>query len=471
MFEDIPVDVSPMYEGERIRSANMFVELAGPKSIGAELVQVKEDVENGKVKVIGPNLSEMKEGEIYPFGILIEIKGEKLEKELEGVIERRTHELSNYIKGFMHLNQRDQIWCRVSKEAKDAGFELEHLGKSLSILFKEEFPIIEEISITLYTDKKEVEAFLENTSKQYEERDARARELSDEDVDVFYGCVMCQSFAPTHTCIVTPDRTALCGAINWFDCRAAAKMDPDGPIFEIDKGEVLDEIRGEYANVNTVMADKSQGTVDRVYLHSVFGYPHTSCGCFESVAFYIPELDGVGIVDRDFKGETPLGIPFSAMAGQCSGGKQVEGFAGLSLEYMRSPKFLQADGGYERVIWLPKAIKDSLIDFIPDDLADKIPTEEDANSIKEIRKFLREKNHPIMERLKEAKAKAAEETGSVEEESPTEMEAMPEMEVEGVPMTQVAYAPELTVPSTNGGVKIIFRNAKIYAEKVIIKRK
>ena len=471
MFEDIPVDVSPMYEGERIRSANMFVELAGPKSIGAELVQVKEDVENGKVEVIGPNLSEMKEGEIYPFGIFIEIKGEKLEKELEGVIERRTHELCNYVKGFMHLNQRDQIWCRVSKEAKDAGFELEHLGKSLSILFKEEFPIIEAISITLYTDKKEVEAFLENTSKQYEERDARARELSDEDVDVFYGCVMCQSFAPTHTCIVTPDRTALCGAINWFDCRAAAKMDPDGPIFEIDKGEVLDEIRGEYANVNTVMADKSQGTVERVYLHSVFGYPHTSCGCFEAVAFYIPELDGVGIVDRDFKGETPLGIPFSAMAGQCSGGKQVEGFAGLSLEYMRSPKFLQADGGYERVIWLPKAIKDSLKDFIPDDLADKIPTEEDANSIKEIRKFLREKNHPIIERLKEAKAKTSEETGSIEEESSTEMEAMPEMEVEGVPMTQVAYAPELTVPSTSGGVKIIFKNAKIYAEKVIIKKK
>ena len=176
---------------------------------------------------------------------------------------------------------------------------------------------------------------------------------------------MCQSFAPTHTCVVTPDRTALCGAINWFDCRAAAKMDPDGPIFEIEKGEVLDEIKGEYVNVNTVMTDKSQGTVDRVYLHSVFGYPHTSCGCFEAVAFYIPELDGLGIVDRDFKGETPLGIPFSAMAGQCSGGKQVEGFAGLSLEYMRSPKFLQADGGYERVIWLPKAIKDSLIDFIP----------------------------------------------------------------------------------------------------------
>ena len=469
MFEDIPVDVSPMYEGERIRAANMFVELAGPKSIGAELVQVEEDVEDGKVEVIGPNLNEMKEGEIYPFGLLIEIKGEKLEKELEGVIERRTHELCNYIKGFMHLNQRDQIWCRVSKEAKDAGFQLEHLGKALSILFKEEFPIIEEISIKVLTETEQVESFLTNATQQYEERDSKARELSDEDVDVFYGCVMCQSFAPTHTCVVTPDRTALCGAINWFDCRAAAKMDPDGPIFEIEKGECLDEVKGEYVNVNTIMADKSQGTVDRVYLHSVFGYPHTSCGCFEAVAFYIPELDGVGIVDRDFKGETPLGIPFSAMAGQCSGGKQVEGFAGLSLEYMRSPKFLQADGGYERIIWLPKAIKDSLLDFIPEEMVDKIPTEEDANSIKEIRKFLREHDHPVIARLKAAKETAVEETAEevVEEETLTEANFMAE---EDVPMAQVAYAPELSLPS-NGGVKIIFKNAKIYAEKVIIKRK
>jgi acetyl-CoA decarbonylase/synthase complex subunit beta len=118
MFEDIPVDVSPMYEGERIRAANMFVELAGPKSIGAELVQVEEAVEDGKIEVRGQDISEMEEGEIYPLGILVEISGEKLEKGLEGVIERRTHELCNYISGFMHLNQRDQIWCRVSKEAK-----------------------------------------------------------------------------------------------------------------------------------------------------------------------------------------------------------------------------------------------------------------------------------------------------------------------------------------------------------------
>jgi len=468
MFEDIPVDVSPMYEGERIRAANMFVELAGPKSMGAELVQVEENVEDGKIEVIGPELDAMQEGDVHPFGVLIEIQGDHLEKELEGVIERRTHELCNYVKGFMHLNQRDAIWCRVSKEAVEAGFKLEHLAKTLAILFKEEFPLIESIAVTIMTEDVKVEEFVSKAKEQYQTRDARARELSDEDVDVFYGCVMCQSFAPTHVCVVTPDRTALCGAINWFDCRAAAKMDPDGPIFEIEKGEVLDNVKGEYSNVNEIMVERSQGTVERVYLHSVFEYPHTSCGCFEAVAFYIPELDGIGIVDRDFRGETPLGIPFSAMAGQCSGGKQVEGFTGLSLEYMRSPKFLQADGGYERIIWLPKEIKDSVKEYIPEDMWDKIPTEEDASSLKEIRSFLKDKGHPIMERLKTASSEAPPEEEDVSvKEQPIVME---ERQMEGETMAPIAYAPELTLPSSSSGVKIVLKNAKIYAEKVIIKK-
>lgn len=463
MFSDIPVDVSPMHEGERIRAANMYVELAGPKSIGAELVQVDESVVDGKFEVIGPELSEMTKGEIYPFGIKIDIKGEMLEKELEGVIERRTHDLCNYVQGFMHLNQRDQIWCRVSTEAIDANFKLVDLAKALGILFKEEFPIIEEISVTILTNEEDVKKFVDDAQSIYATRDERARELSDEDVDVFYGCLMCQSFAPTHMCVVTPDRTALCGAINWFDCRASAKMDPDGSIFEIEKGEVLDDLKGEYANVNEMIAQKTQGETDKVYLHSVFEYPHTSCGCFEAVAFYIPELDGIGIVDRDFSGETPLGIPFSSMAGQCSGGKQVEGFTGLSLEYMRSPKFLQADGAYERIVWMPKEIKASLEGFIPEEIFDKIPTDENATSVKDIKSYLKEKDHPILERI--ANMGADEEEISDDSDVAIDSEPM-DMNQEFVP---VASASEMAMPMS-GGTKIIFKNAKIYAEKVIIKK-
>lgn len=454
MFENIPVNVGAAYEGERIRSANMFVELAGPKSIGAELVRVKEDVEDGRIKVIGPDLDEMRQGERHPFGIKIEIAGKDLEEDLEGVIERKIHELCNYVQGFMHLNQRDQIWCRVSVEAKEAGFRLKHLGEVLIALFKEEFNIIDKISVTLITDEEKVKEFVEEARKVYEKRDARVRELSEEDVDVFYGCVMCQSFAPTHVCIVTPDRPALCGAMNWFDCRAAHKIDPEGPIFEVEKGEVIDEIRGEYSGANDAVLEKSQGTIEKVYLHSVFEYPHTSCGCFEAIAFYIPELDGIGIVHRNYKGETPLGIPFSTMAGQCSGGKQVEGFCGLSIEYMRSPKFLRADGGYERIVWMPKEIKEMVFDFIPEELRDKIPTEEEAVTIEEIKEFLKEKGHPIVKRWKEEK--------EVTKEKKEEKEEAEE--------TPAVYAPELALP-TSGGVRIVLKNAKIYAEKIIIKKK
>lgn len=467
MFSDISVDVSPMHEGERIRAANMYVELAGPKSVGAELVQVDESVVDGNYEVIGPELSEMTKGGIYPFAIKIEIRGEKLEKELEGVIERRTHDLCNYVQGFMHLNQRDQIWCRVSNEAIDAGFKLVYLAKALEILFKEEFPIIEEISVTILTDEEKVKEFVNGAHDIYSARDERARELSDEDVDVFYGCLMCQSFAPNHICIVTPDRTALCGAINWFDCRASAKMDPDGSIFEIKKGEVLDDVKGEYKNVNEVIAQKTQGETDKIYLHSVFKYPHTSCGCFEAVAFYIPELDGIGIVNRDFGGKTPLGIPFSSMAGQCSGGKQVEGFTGLSLEYMRSPKFLQGDGAYERIVWMPDEIKSSLGEFIPKEIFDKIPTDEDATSINDIKDYLKDKDHPILERMAN--------TSNTEEEKVSSdsdvgfNSTISEGDTFSQDFVPVASAPEMTMPMS-GGTKIIFKNAKIYAEKVIIKK-
>jgi len=471
MFGDIPVDVGPMHEGERIRAANMYVELAGPKSIGAELVQVDDSVEDGKYEVIGPELSEMTKGEIYPFCIKIDIKGEKLEKELEGVIERRNHDLCNYVQGFMHLNQRDQIWCRVSTEAVDAGFKLVDLAKAIGILFKEEFPIIEEISVTILTKEEEVKEFVATSREIYSTRDERARDLSDEDVDVFYGCTMCQSFAPTHMCVVSPDRTALCGAINWFDCRASAKMDPDGSIFEIEKGEVLDDEKGEYDNVNSIIAQKTQGETERVYLHSVFECPHTSCGCFEAVAFYIPEIDGIGIVNRDFSGQTPLGIPFSSMAGQCSGGKQVEGFTGLSLEYMRSPKFLQADGAYERIVWIPNEVKQSLQGFIPDDLFDKIPTEEDATTIKDVKAFLTEKNHPILERIKKLSDGVEEESKeTVAQDGIAEEVAMDEETQVNQEFVPVASVPEMAMPMS-GGVKIIFKNAKIYAEKVIIKKK
>jgi acetyl-CoA decarbonylase/synthase complex subunit beta len=255
--------------------------------------------------------------------------------------------------------------------------------------------IIEKIQTTIITDPQKVEELLPHALEVYRARDERALTLKDEDVDTFYGCVLCQSFAPTHISIIAPNRIANCGAINWFDGRAAAKIDPEGPIFAIPKGELIDPIKGEYDGVNKVEHEKSLGNYDRVYLYSAFEHPHTSCGCFEAIVFYIPEVDGFGLVHRDFKGGCVIGETFSHMAGETSGGRQVEGRLGTGLEQLRSPKFIQADGGRRRVVWMPKAIKERYREALEaDGVYDKIATEEDVKNVDELLEFLERVGHP-----------------------------------------------------------------------------
>ncbi len=462
MFEDIPVDVGVIYEGERIRRKQMHVELGGPK-IEAKFEVVKsrplDEIEDEKITVIGPDLKELEPGKSYPFGIWVDVAGKDVEEELEGVIERRIHEFCNFIEGFMHLNQRYDIWLRLSKKSFEKGLNsFKMIGKVLYRLFKSDLSFIEKIQITFVTDPKKAKEMMKKAMKIYEARDARARGLKDEDVEEFYGCSLCQSFAPTHCCVITPQRYANCGAISWFDGRAAARVDPKGPIFKIERGECLDAFKGEWSGANQAVKEKTMGEISRIQLYTGQHkpeqtlYPHTSCGCFEAIAFYIPEVDGLGIVDRGFKERTVNGLPFSTMADAAAGGRQVDGFHGLSIEYMRSPKFLQVDGGWNRIVWMPSSVKERVKEFIPKDMVDKVATEKDVNTIDELKVFLEKRVHPVVERWKAIPAEVAPE---VEE---AEVAAAPlEIPISGVPITA-------------GGFKIILKDAKIYAKKIIIRR-
>ncbi|MCS3924474.1 CO dehydrogenase/CO-methylating acetyl-CoA synthase complex subunit beta [Methanosalsum natronophilum] len=480
MTNEFPFEISPMFEGERVRKDDMYVELAGPKSKGFELVRsVDPDesinpVDDGKFTLIGPDIADMEEGGRYPLAMIYRISGELVEGDLESIVERRNHDFQNYIQGVMHLNQRYDIWLRISKEAVNKGLDtLEHIARATMMLFKSELPFIENIEAIYITDMAEVEKELDDAFAIYEARDERTRDLHDEDVDTFYGCTLCQSFAPTNVCVITPDRVALCGAINWFDGRAAAKVDPEGPQFPIEKGEVIDEFSGEYSGVNEKAKSLSSGEYERIKLHSFFEYPHTSCGCFEVVGFYIPEVDGIGWIDRDFLGNAPNGLPFSTMAGQTGGGKQVAGFLGVGISYFRSPKFIQADGGWDRVVWMPKHLKDKVRDSIPEDIVDKLPTEEEATDINSLESFLKDKNHPIIERWE-----------SEEEEGEGEVEDTSGMTQTQSPATGYQYqqnaglvppsqmnAPQPSYNNSSSGVKISFKNAKISIDKLIIRKK
>jgi len=393
-----PVDVGPQYEGEVIRKGDMHVEFGGPAAkFKFELATLKDvgEVEDQKITIIGPDMGEMTEGSSHPLALMIDVAGAKLEKDMEPVFERRIHLYANYIEGLYHMNQRDEIWIRISKDAYKKGLNsLEAVGQILMFLYTSELDVIEKIAITFVTDPKKVEELYPKAKEVYKARDERARGLKDEDVQEFYSCALCQSFAPTHICIATPERIANCGAISWFDGRAAFKLDPEGPVQEVKKGECLDPIRGEYSGCNQLGQVKSMGAYDRVYLHSAFEHPHTSCGCFQAIWFYIPEVDAFGVVHRDFAGPTVAGVPFSTMAAEASGGRQVEGFLGLALEYLRSPRFLQADGGLKRCVWMPKEIKERYKEAIPADLYDKIATEEDVKNVDELAAWLDKVGHP-----------------------------------------------------------------------------
>jgi len=393
-----PVDVGPQYEGEVIRKGDMFVEFGGPtQKAKFELVTLKnaDEVENEKITVVGPEIADMKEGSSYPIAIMIDVAGAGLEKDMEPVLERRMHLYANYIEGLYHMNQRNDIWIRLSKDSYNKGLNsLEAIGKILMFLYTSELEVIEKMSITFVTDEKKVEELLPKAIQIYNERDERARGLKEDDVQEFYSCSLCQSFAPTHVCVATPERIGNCGAISWFDGRAAFKLDPEGPVQEVKKGQCLDPIRGEYSGCNELATVKSMGQFNRVYLHSAFEYPHTSCGCFQAIWFYIPEVDAFGLVHRDYVGNTVVGVPFSTMAADTSGGRQVEGFLGLALEYLRSPRFLHADGGLRRCVWMPKEIKERYKDAIPADLFDKIATEEDVKNVDELVAFLDKAGHP-----------------------------------------------------------------------------
>lgn len=393
-----PVDIGPQYEGEVIRKADLHVEFGGPNIAHKfELLRIRDmdSVENEKIEVIGPDIKDMTEGASYPLALIIDVAGERLEEDMAPVMERRMHLYGNYIEGFYHMNQRDDVWMRLSKEAYGKELNsLKEIGKILMFLYTSELGVIEKIAITFVTDEKKVEELLTNAREVYKARDLRARGLKDEDVEEFYSCALCQSFAPTHICIVTPERTANCGAISWFDGKAAYKLDPEGPVQRVIKGECLDPVRGEYTGSNELAAEKSMGSYTRVYLHSALGYPHTSCGCFQAICFYIPEADAFGIVNRDFPGDTVIGTSFSTMAGEASGGHQVEGYLGLALEYLRSPKFIRAEGGWKRIVWAPQIIKQMFKDACPQDVFDKIATEEDARNVDDLVEFLNRVGHP-----------------------------------------------------------------------------
>ncbi len=404
----VPITVGPAFEGESIRKKDMYVEFGGGTKPGFELVRMLDLdlVDDYKLEMIGPDIDEMEEGASYPIGIVVDVGGRKMQEDFEPVLERRMHYFINYGEGTWHVAQRDLTWIRISKAAQAKGFKLIHLAEILYAKLKSEFPaLVDRIAITIITDEQKVLEMREIARAKYRQRDARLLELTDEGVDTFYSCTLCQSFAPTHVCVVAPERVGLCGAVSWLDAKASFEINPHGPNLPITKGRSLDDLKGQWETFNDFIFANSQRTIEKVNFYTIMEAPMTSCGCFEAIMGIVPECNGIIVVNREHGGDTPCGMTFSTLAGLCGGGAQLPGFMGIGKSYLFSKKFVPADGGLARIVWMPKELKENLrtgLELAAEaaglghDFVDKIADETNGITAEEILDYLAEQGHPAL---------------------------------------------------------------------------
>jgi acetyl-CoA synthase len=382
--------------------------MGGGKSQATELVKMAEmnEIDDAQVDVIGKDIGDLKEGDVLDLGIYVQIAGRQFQTDFEPIIERQIHHLINYIQGVMHIGQRDIAWIRVSKAAVEKGFTLKDIGVVLHAKFHQDFGnILDKVKVTLYTDPKDVEELTTRARGEYKLRDERVETMTDEDVETYYSCTLCQSFAPTHVCTVSPERTGLCGAYNWMDCKASFEINPTGPNQPIEKGECVDPVLGQWVGVNEFVRQASRGAIDHYNFYSMVIDPMTTCGCCECIAAMLPSCNGVMTVHRDYTGETPCGMKFTTLAGVMGGGQSSPGFVGHSKFNITQGKFIKGDGGLARMVWMPKSLKEEIRERlikvgekmgIPD-LIDRIADETVGITEEEILPFLQEKKHPALE--------------------------------------------------------------------------
>ena len=401
----LPVGFSATYEGEIIRRNDMAAEFLSGRGAVCELVQMHsaEGLEREKTEVIGPELDEGAENLV----LSVLVAGKKMQTDFEPVIERRLHVWLNWMEGVMHTGQRNQLRIRISRTAFSAGLRLRHLAQVICGKILEEFSeIVERCQVSVITDRRKAEEFLKTQALiRYEMRDVRTLSLSDESADRFYTCVLCQSFAPAHCCVITPERPGLCGAVSWLDAKAACELNRSGPSQSVLKKDCLDERSGHFRSVDEAVQRATHGAIEAVSLYSILESPMSSCGCFECISAIEPASGGIMTVSREYSGMTPLGMTFGELAACTGGGVQTPGYMGHGRSYLLSAKFARAEEGLLRLVWMPKELKSELAERLNrvvreqygvDGFAEKIADESVTTDCGELYAFLREKEHPVL---------------------------------------------------------------------------
>ena len=394
---ELPVEYGSDFAGEVVRDA-------GADLYGVELTMVGEEVVDGRVRLIGPDLEA---GLTYrhPYGLLVEVSGHAMQPDFESVLERQIETLLNDLHGVMHRGQRANAHLRISREAVERGFRLRHLGQLLHARFHNEFgSVVSRVQITVLTDPAEVEKLAARAQAVYERRDRRLAGLTDETVDTFYTCTLCQSIAAGHLCVISPEHPGVCGAQDWMDTRAAVSLRPVGPNRAVEKQGLLDARLGQWESINRVVQQESGGTRNAYSLYSLLDEPGSSCGDFECITAMLPSTGGVMVVDNTFAETTPSGMDWSMLYETVGGGLPAPGFLGHSKRLLHSGKFISAEGGWRRIVWMNHSLREEMRPELErlaaaeglEGFVDKIATEQEALSEDAVLSYMEAAGHPAL---------------------------------------------------------------------------
>jgi acetyl-CoA decarbonylase/synthase complex subunit beta len=328
------------------------------------------------------------------IGILVEIPHRDLTDDIAYFIEEDARGAINFLPG-IHADEKDGAFYIELAENTDLVDDM--LFSTIEHGIRLLYPRIETLCIHIIYDPELLRKECATVKDYKKRRKAFVNNMTEDNTEEYCVCTECRPFSLVHTCIITPERQPMCGSRTYASVKAASyfgskavpyqrRTEKDIPLRSVfKKGKLLDKKNLEYEGCNRVYNEMTEGQLQHVYLHSLRKYPHTSCGCFQTLAFWIDEVQGIGIMKRNSKALTPAGESWSQLANR-AGGKQSPGIMGCSQSYIRSSRFLESDGGHGAVVWMDSELAEKLSGtFKP---GQKIATEKETATIEELKQFL-----------------------------------------------------------------------------------
>ncbi|HKM13873.1 MAG TPA: hypothetical protein VJY42_03035 [Candidatus Methanomethylophilaceae archaeon] len=403
--QDAGIRSGSVFENEHIRKADTFIEFGGSKdTISYEIVRAYEGIEDGRIFVEGKDIPYLERGD-YPLSIEVKVSG-LVELVMEQAIERRIHFAISGIEGVWHSGQRDTSWIRVSNKAVENGITFKDIGDIIISNVKKNFgKVIDAVEILFSTVPSSVSSGLTKARSHYKVRDSKLVNITDNDVDTFFTCTICQTYAPGHICVITPERPSVCGSVTWLDAKVGSEINPGGHQRPFFKGELINADKGEWSGTNEIMNATSLGSIQRVHIHSVTDWPMTTCSCMEVAVAVSEDRRSILLIDRSDAGNNPSGYSFSEISAIVGRGSQRPGYMGIGKHYILSNSFLKGDGGLSRVSWISTRLKSVLGESLKrachdvggPDLYDKIADEIVVEDSKSLNLWILEKKHPSLD--------------------------------------------------------------------------